>query len=176
MQNCLKLELQDEEWPLDYIDHDRQIVRAIVVDDAGRFYFVRVCRDDDFGSGTFLETAGGGVEAGETLQEAIRRELREELGAEVEILCKLAEVSDYYHLIHRHNINHYFLCRLKALGETHLTQQEVLEFQLSIRTLTYPEAVGEYERCMDRKWGRLVARRELPVLHHAAELFRDILK
>ncbi len=33
----LTLYLQDQEWPLTYTDHDRQIVRAIAVDDDGCF-------------------------------------------------------------------------------------------------------------------------------------------
>ena len=31
----LNIELKDNEWPLTTIDHDRNIVRAIVVDDEG---------------------------------------------------------------------------------------------------------------------------------------------
>ena len=41
-----------------------------------------------------------------------KRELKEELGADVEVVCKIGVVSDYYNLIHRHNINNYFLCRV----------------------------------------------------------------
>jgi 8-oxo-dGTP pyrophosphatase MutT (NUDIX family) len=101
----LDLQLCDGEWPLDYIDHDRRIARAIVFDDEGYFYFVRAERDDDFGKATLIETAGGGVEAGESLHEAILRELAEELGVSAQILGKIGEVSDYYNLIHRHNLN-----------------------------------------------------------------------
>ena len=74
----LNLKLQDTQWPKTYIDNDRQIVRAIVVDDEQNFYFVKVQRDDDFGKGTFIETSGGGVEAGEDLTTALKRELKEE--------------------------------------------------------------------------------------------------
>ena len=42
------LELEDTEWPLTAIDHDRIIARAIVVDNDNDFYFVRVERDDEF--------------------------------------------------------------------------------------------------------------------------------
>ena len=112
----LRIDLRDTEWPLTGIDHDRQIVRAIVVDDAGDDYFVRAVRDDDFGAAMLIETSGGGVEPGEDLEAAIRRELREELGVEVELLAKIGVVSDYYNLIHRHNINHYYLCRVLSFG------------------------------------------------------------
>ena len=110
MHKELKINLQDTEWKYDYIDHDRNIARAIVYDENGYFYFVRANRDDDFGKATLIETAGGGVEDGEDLIAAIKRELKEELGADVEVVCKIGVVSDYYNLIHRHNINNYFLC------------------------------------------------------------------
>ena len=45
----INIELQDTEWPFEYVDHDREIVRAIVFDDDGYYYFVRAQRDDDFG-------------------------------------------------------------------------------------------------------------------------------
>ena len=166
----IRVELQDTEWPLTYTDHDREIVRAIVVDDAGSYYFVRAVRDDEFGAATLIETSGGGVEPGEALDEAIRRELREELGAEVEILTGIGVVSDYYNLIHRHNLNHYFLCRVRSFGNRHLTQDEADRFHLSTLKLSYDEAVAEYEERACTRLGRLIANRELPILKRAKEL------
>ncbi len=164
------IELKDEEWPMEYIDHDRQIVRAIVIDEEKKFYFVRAIRDDDFGKATLIETAGGGVEFGETLEDALKRELKEELGAEVEILCKLGTVSDYYNLIHRHNINNYYLCKIKSMGHPNLTEEEIQNFHLSAFKLRYQDAIREYERCAKTKLGKLVAKREVPVLMHAGRI------
>ena len=169
-RNPIQLTLRDEEWPKDYIDHDRQIVRAIVYDDERFFYFVRVERNDDFGNATLIETSGGGVESGEDLCAAIRRELLEELGAEVEIICKIGIVSDYYNLIHRHNINHYFLCRALSFGSTRMTEDEINSFHLATLKLRYEEAQAEYIRCTSSKLGRLIAGRELPVLRRAIEI------
>ena len=166
----LKLDLTDNEWPLDYIDHDRQIVRAIVVDEDEMFYFVRIRRVDEFGDASYIETSGGGVEPGEDLHTAIARELREELGVTAEVLGKLGVVSDYYNLIHRHNINHYYLCRATAFGEPQMTEDEVNAFHLSTLKLTYDEALAEYARCCDGPLGRLIAARELPILKRAKEM------
>ena len=166
----LRLELEDTEWPLTWTDHDRQIVRAIVVDDAGNYYFVRAVRDDEFGAATLIETSGGGVEPGEALDAAIRRELMEELGAEGEILAQIGVVSDYYNLIHRHNVNHYFLCRVRSFGNRHLTEDEAERFHLSTLKLGYEAAVAEYESRACTRLGRLIARRELPVLRRAKAL------
>lgn len=163
----LKLSLTDDEWELTYTDHDRPIARAIVFDDNDNFYFVRAQRDDDFGKATLIETAGGGVEKNEDLFDAILRELKEELGAEAQIVCKLGVVDDYYNLIHRHNINNYFLCKAISFGEKNLMEDEIEEFHLSTLKLSFDEAVSEYERCSCTKIGRLVKNRELPILLHA---------
>jgi 8-oxo-dGTP pyrophosphatase MutT (NUDIX family) len=170
----IKLELQDNEWKFEYVDHDRQIARAIVFDDSGYFYFVRAIRDDDFGKATLIETSGGGVEQGENLTQAIRRELKEELGIEVDIVCKIGVVSDYYNLIHRHNINNYYLCKVSSFGEKNLTKDEIVNFHLSTLKISFEEAVKEYEKCSNTKLGRLVANRELPILQQAKQIIDTI--
>ena len=168
------LELKDEEWPFEYTDHDRMIVRAIVVDDDGYFYFVRADRDDDFGRAVIIETAGGGVEVGEDLDEAIKRELNEELGAQVEVICKIGVVSDYYNLIHRHNVNNFYLCRAVSFGEKMLTDDEINYFHLSTLKLTYDEAIQEYAKNRESMLGRIVANRELPILIRAKEILDQL--
>ena len=169
----LNLQLKDTEWPLEYIDHDRKIVRAIVFDDQENYYFVRAKRDDDFGKATLIETSGGGVEAGEDLETALKRELKEELGAEVEIMHKIGIVSDYYNLIHRHNINNYYLCKVTSFGEKHLTKDEIEDFHLSTLKLSYRDAEEEYKKCAETKIGKLIAARELPVLRRAKVLLGE---
>lgn len=173
--NEIKIELQDTQWKKEYIDHDRNIVRAIVYDENRMFYFVRAVRDDEFGKATLIETSGGGVENGEDLITAVQRELKEELGVSVDVVCKIGIVSDYYNLIHRHNINNYFLCKIKSFGQKNLTQDEIEKFHLSTLKMSYEEAVIEYENRKNSKLGTLIANRELPVLHRAKEII-DKLK
>lgn len=170
----LLLHLQDNEWPFEYTDHDRLIARAIVFDEAGLFYFNRMERDDLFGKGTFIETAGGGVEDSEDLHTAVKREAREELGANIEIVCKIGVVEDYYNLIHRHNVNHYFLCKAVSFSDKELTDEEIKKFHLSTLKLTYKEAVVEYKKCFATKLGSLIAKREMPILQRAKEILDNI--
>ncbi len=174
MHEPLNIELRDTEWEYTYTDHDRNIARAIVFDDEGNLHFVNTHRDDAFGKCSYIETSGGGVEPGEVLEEAIKRELNEELGVTVEIVCKLGVVSDYYNLIHRHNINNYYLCKITSFGEKHLMPDEINDFHLTTAKLTYEEAVGEYEKAEEHKLGRLVSHRELPILKYAKEIMDNL--
>lgn len=165
--NELLLHLQDDAWPFEYTDHDRLTARAIVFDAEGYFYFVRAVRDDIFCKGAVIETAGGGVESGEDLVTAVKRECLEELGATVEVVCKIGVVEDYYNLIHRHNINNYYLCKAVCFGAKNLTQQEIESFHLTTLKLTYQEALSEYQKCTATSLGRLIGNREIPILKRA---------
>ena len=168
----LFIELQDTEWRFEYTDHDRNIVRAIVYDEEGYFYFVRAERNDDFGQATLIETSGGGVENGEDLISAIKRELKEELGAEVDVIQKIGVVSDYYNLIHRHNLNNYFLCKVRSFGEKNLTRYEIEDYRLSTLRMSYEDAAAEYEKRRESGLGRLIANRELPILKRANDIIQ----
>ncbi|MBR4457187.1 MAG: NUDIX hydrolase [Solobacterium sp.] len=169
----LYLELEDTEWPKEYTDHDRNIVRAIVYDNEGYLYFMKVQRDDEFGTAELIETSGGGMEEGEDEKTAVLRELSEELGVNGEIIVKIGIVSDYYNLIHRHNLNHYYLVHARSFGKTHMTADEIDCFHLSALRLTLAEAEKMYHNAMRFPLGRLLANRELPVLHHAAEWMKQ---
>ena len=176
MNKELALELKDNEWALTTIDHDRMIVRAIVVDDEENYYFARINRDDMFGKATLIETSGGGVEKDEDLETAIRRELKEELGANVDILCKIGVVSDYYNLINRHNVNNYYLCKVVSFGDKHLTKDEMEAFHLTTLKLKYEDALAEYQKCRNTPLGRLIANREIPVLKRAKQIITNTNK
>jgi len=64
------------EW-LDEPERERRAVRALVVDAAGRTLLVRWPRP---GGSAFWIAPGGGVEPGESDEDALRRELEEEIG------------------------------------------------------------------------------------------------
>ena len=111
----IELKLEDTEFENNGITHERHVARAIVLED-DKILILKVKRNDEFGNSTYLETSGGGVDDGETPEEAVLREIDEELGVKGEIITKLGIIDDYYNKIKRHNINHYYL--IKVIGKT----------------------------------------------------------
>ncbi len=84
------LSLQDKEFPYRGFATLRLTARGIVLDERGKVALHRIKRNDLFGDQEYFETPGGGVDEGETIEQALMRECREELGEEVKILCPLA--------------------------------------------------------------------------------------
>lgn len=86
----------------------RQVVVGIVQDGDGRLLITR--RPDDAMLGGLWEFPGGKQEEGETLEAACRRELKEELGIEVEVGVLFDRLSHTYS--HFKITLHAFLCRI----------------------------------------------------------------
>lgn len=65
---------------------------------------------------------GGGLEAGETLQECCRREIAEETGILTEVGEHYLTLDEYFGEMRM--INHYFVCEKAGTVPMHLTEQE----------------------------------------------------
>ena len=68
-------------------------VGAVIVDADGRLFLARRGPKAKNERGLW-EFPGGGVEFGETLADALRREIREEYGIEISVVC-LLDVADH---------------------------------------------------------------------------------
>ena len=98
-----------------------EVVAAIIRDAQGRIFATQ----RGYGEWKdWWEFPGGKIEAGETPEEALRREIREELAAEIEV-GELFKTIDYdypqFHLT-----MHCFLCRLK--GDVTLKEHEAAKW------------------------------------------------
>lgn len=84
-----------------------EVVAAIITDEAGRVFATQ----RGYGEWKdWWEFPGGKMEAGETPEQALRREIREELAAEIEVGELLHTINYDYPVFHL--TMHCFMCRL----------------------------------------------------------------
>lgn len=165
----LKINLEDKEYPFLGITHTRVVVRGIVLNKENKIAILKIERDDIFGKSSYYETPGGGKEDDETLEDGFVREIDEELGVLCEIKEEIGVVEDYYNLIYRKNINHYFLA--KTLKDTKIHHESFGDsFIKDILWLSLDEAIELFRNMGDTGLPKIVKERELPVLLKAKEL------
>ena len=87
-------ELNDDQYSYDYIDHIRNVARAIVINDKNEIALIHVFGDDIFGHRDYFETPGGGVKENELLEDAVLREILEEIGYKCKIESPIGWIKD----------------------------------------------------------------------------------
>jgi len=95
----------------------RETARGVIIRDGSLLLIRRTRQNLEGGIDDWLSIPSGGLEQGETPQQAVVRELKEELGLTVKIDCFLA-IQDVPSDESRHN---YFLCSILA-REPHIME------------------------------------------------------
>ena len=89
----------------------REVVAAVIFDDQGRIFATQ----RGYGEWKdWWEFPGGKMEAGETPQQALKREIREELEAEIEVGERMKTID--YDYPNFHLTMHCYSCRLSETG------------------------------------------------------------
>jgi 8-oxo-dGTP diphosphatase len=147
------------------IDSLRFTARVFLRDEVNRFAFLRIFGEDGFGHRNHLESAGGGVEEGESFLQAAQREVMEELGVVAQDFDLIGLVIDEYHLLKRMTCSVYFAARLVSKnGPTNRTEEEKLLIA-KIEWLT-PDEVMKILSVAVSPVDNLVHRRELTAFTH----------
>ena len=168
----VQLKLRDTCYPEKEVTHVRLIARGIVLDEQNRVALHYLHRNDIFGDQYYLETPGGGVDEGESFEQAVCRECEEELGYRVEILAYLGEVNDFYNLIGRENHNRYFLCRRASEVGIHFASSGDTLIQ-ETRYVPLEEAIALMASQSEEGVAGLVKQRELPILKEASHYLKN---
>jgi 8-oxo-dGTP diphosphatase len=121
---------------------------------------------------------GGGVEEGETLEDALSRELIEEIGCRVKNVREFAIVEEYRNKYALHHTSHCFLAELAGeVGATDMDEDEIavgfvnqwLPIEETIRVIE--SEIGEETH--DYQW-KFIRQRELAFLKEAARIMKKI--
>jgi len=93
MQLLLTIKEQDVNPNAPEVDvstfRERQAARAVLLDNAGKVYLLNVSVHG------YHKLPGGGIDEGEEIQQALARELMEEVGCRAEVTAELGSIIEY---------------------------------------------------------------------------------
>jgi 8-oxo-dGTP diphosphatase len=102
------------------INHQKLVINVVaaVIKEGNEFFIAQRNREKDFG--LKWEFPGGKVESGETFEDALKREIKEELRVSISIKSKIIEVPYSDHCLNI--LLHYYLC--EKMGDIRLVEHE----------------------------------------------------
>jgi 8-oxo-dGTP diphosphatase len=100
----------------------REAARAVIFDAEGKVALLHVTRDK------YYKLPGGGIEAGESKEDAVKRECLEEVGCYIEVGEYLGELTEYRRQIALNQTSFCYIAKvLGPKGEQHLEPGEIEE-------------------------------------------------
>ena len=153
------------------ISWERRAVRAVALNDNSEVALIKFTKINS------SKLPGGGVDEGEELLEALRREVREEIGYEIaEVLTEIGIVEEERYYAQMRQVSYTYIVRVGAFVGTEPTKKEL---HRGIETRWYAsldEAIHEIEKSngLDEdgnKIGRIMmTRRDIFILQAARKI------
>lgn len=155
-------------------DRVRNAVRGIILNEKDEIFILYINGEDCFGKRNHFELPGGGIKTNETDQEALSREIEEELGYKIEILAPVGEISMEYNLLNRWDRQHYYLARIKEYVGSNLEEYEKMMFG-SVKLFHIDEIVDYLSTYQTENVGVMIHQREICALKEAIRVYKDII-
>ncbi|MCX6807439.1 MAG: NUDIX domain-containing protein [Patescibacteria group bacterium] len=145
----------------------RKAVRAVIFNDKGEIAILNVSKRN------YHKLPGGGIEAGEDIETALRREVLEETGSHIQITDEIGAIIEYRNQVKLLQISYCFIARTTGhLSETSFTEGEKANgFELiwaeidDVISLMEKDSLEIYN-------GKFVQKRDLAVLRIARQMIK----
>lgn len=153
------------------VQQERRASRAVVFDADNNVALLHATKKH------FHKLPGGGIEQGEDVEAALRREISEEIGCMIKNLRELGMVEEYRNQWALHQTSYCFLADLDgAKGAPHLEKDEIAD-GFETRWISIDEAIKilESEAPVEDYEGKFIQLRDLTLLKEAAGARRLIV-
>jgi len=138
-------------------------VRAVIIDDMNNTAILNVK-----GANSYFKIPGGGIEKGETIDQALEREVAEEAGCKIRVLKKLGEHQFY---VKEKDRNYHSICFLAELdgdkGEPQFDDWEKSR-EFKLEWLNIEDAIKKFESSHpENEYEKIIQNRDLNFLREA---------
>lgn len=121
------------------IDHVRRAARAVVINDIGQVAMMHFTKTGSY------KLPGGGIDEGEPIEAALRREVREETGYEITSIRELGVVEEDRYYCGMHQTSYCFTAYADQFVGTELTENEAAQGMELVWVDSIKEAIAAVE-------------------------------
>ncbi len=145
---------------------EREAARAVITDNKGQIYLLNVSLHK------YHKLPGGGIDKGEEILDALKRELLEEIGCNTKVISKIGSIIEYREFQKLKQTSYCFLA--KQVGnqqESALEEGELAEGMFEIKAKSIDDAIALLEQDQpDNTEGKFIQKRDLAFLKAVKEL------
>jgi len=128
-------EIKDKEFPSDESTlRHREASRAVLFDENGQIPLMFVSRHN------YYKLPGGGIDEGESREQALIREIKEEVGSEIEITGEIGQIIEHRSEYNLKQISYCYIGKIISKGTPSFTGKE-LSMGLEVVWLSLDEAI-----------------------------------
>ncbi len=162
--------IKDKPYPKNKKLKYREAARAIVFDSNNLIPMLFVSKEN------YHKIPGGGIENGEGVIEACRREMAEETGCEIKVGRKLGCIKEYRSEFNLIQVSHCYIGKVVDKGKPHLEKGE-LDEGFKLVWFTLDEAIEQFKKDKPQNYeGKFIQERDLTFLLKVKETLNGIKK
>jgi len=158
-------EIKDKEFPKDMSTLKiREAARAVLFDEKGLVPLLFVSKSN------YHKLPGGGIEPGEDRIKALIREVKEEVGSEIEVTGEVGEIIEFRSKFNLKQTSYCYLGKIISKGKPDFTEDE-LKQGFKIVWLPLDEAISKVENDKPKNYGSsFIHKRDLVFLKKAKQI------
>jgi 8-oxo-dGTP diphosphatase len=143
---------------------DRKAVRAVIFDKEGKVAIMKVEKEGAY------KIPGGGVDEGESLIDALKREVEEESGASIKNIKELGRIVEERTVYPLRQESFCYTADVVSVGKTSFTKNEK-NAGFSVLWMSTNDAIKAFESVVPNKYkAKFVSKREFIILKEAIRM------
>lgn len=149
----------------------REAARAVLLDKSGSVYLLNVTKHG------YHKLPGGGIDEGEEIHKALKRELLEEVGCEAKVIAELGIINETRDFEKLNQISYCFLAQQTGeQGSAQLEESEIAEGMQEVKVKNIDQAIALLQsNNPDNLEGQFIKKRDLAILNKAKEVLNETL-